>query len=669
MPRAALRSTDPSTARIAVLRSHLCSAEAEVELDASAPSGPSPGSGSDDSCRGADRAEEMPLDEHLGDAGGSASAANADAALNSRTQETKWNGWGYRDTEFFANEDGMVCLSGQRYGECFDGQDAKHRVMPKFREWIEQTFHGFNFHDQTPPKPQPFVPPPARLYPAFEAELAELPDGGLRVMRGDDERVRHCHGCTNAEVYALRWGSFRRVPDGVCYPRSHQDVERLMTAAVRHNVCVIPFGGGTSVTEALLCPDSEDRPIISVDMRRMNRIKWVDVDSMLACIEAGAVGVHLDEDLASRGLCLGHEPDSREFSTMGGWVATRASGMKKNTYGNIEDIVVNVKVVTPAGGTMEQGAPGAPRRSTGPDLVQMVIGSEGMLGIVTEVVVRLQPLPETTIFDSALFPSFDTGVAALREIALHRLQPTSIRLMDNAQFQFGQVLKPVSAGSATAAAMTDAAKKFYVQRVRGFDLGKAAAASLMYEGARASVVQQRREVSRIVRSHGGMLTGADSGRRGYFLTYMIAYLRDFGYNFWFMAESFETSVPWKQVRDVCTNVKLRLARSCREHGVKHAPFVSCRVTQSYDTGACIYFYFAMCFRGLDDPVGVYEKIEADAREEVLAHGGTLSHHHGVGKLRRRWMPQAAGETGMLMLRALKEKLDPNNILCAGNLGL
>ena len=170
-----------------------------------------------------------------------------------------------------------------------------------------------------------------------------------------------------------------------------------MALACEHGVCLIPFGGGTSVTEALLCPDDEPRPIVSVDMRRMNTIKWVDVDSMLACVEAGAVGVHLDEDLASRGLCLGHEPDSREFSTMGGWVATRASGMKKNTYGNIEDVVVNVKVVTPGAGTLEQAAVGAPRRSTGPDLVQMIIGSEGMLGIVTEVVVRLQPLPETTM--------------------------------------------------------------------------------------------------------------------------------------------------------------------------------------------------------------------------------------------------------------------------------
>ena len=594
----------------------------------------------------------------------SPTSAQESVAHDTRHQKTKWNGWGYEDTAFFADESGQVNLSGDRYGECFEGE----RVMPKFRAWIEDTFNGFDFNEQTPSRSAPFTPGPPRPCDAFAAELSAVcEDGSFRLFTSDSERIAHCHGCTNAEVYALRWGSFKRVPDGVCYPKSHEQVEALMSLAVRHNVCLIAFGGGTSVTEALLCPDTEERPIISVDMKQMHRVKWIDVDSMLACVEGGAVGIHLDKDLASRGLCLGHEPDSREFSTIGGWVATRASGMKKNTYGNIEDVVMSVKVVTPIG-TMEQGSVGAPRRSTGPNLVEMVIGSEGMLGIVTEVVVRLQPLPETTIYDSALFPDFESGVHALREVALHRLQPTSIRLMDNPQFQFGQVLKP-RPDNPKFAAVGDAAKKFFVQNIKGFDLQKAAAVSLLYEGRRASVVPQRHAVSKIIRKYGGMLTGAESGKRAYFLTYMIAYLRDFGYNFWFMAESFETSVPWKNVKDLCTNVKLRITRSCRENGVRYEPFVSCRVTQTYDTGACVYFYFAMCFRGLEDPVKVYEQIESDARDEAMAFGGTLSHHHGVGKLRRKWMTEAAGETGMAMLRALKTQLDPKNILCARNIGL
>jgi len=377
--------------------------------------------------------------------------------------------------------------------------------------------------------------------------------------------------------------------------------------------------------------------------------------------------VDIVEQLSARGLTLGHEPDSQEFSTMGGWVATRASGMKKNVYGNIEDIIVDFALVTPIG-TLRKTALGAPRVSIGPDVLQMAIGSEGTLGIVTDVVVRLRPQPQVQRYGSLVFPNFERGVECLREIALKRLQPASIRLVDNLQFQFGQVLKPKSP-TPIFSSVKSSLQKYYVTKIKGFDPTKMCAATLLYEGSKAETDMQSKGIAEIIGKYGGMDAGAENGKRGYFLTYMIAYLRDFGHNFYMCAESFETSVPWQKVLPLCFNVKKRIVKACEERGVPGLPFVSCRVTQTYDTGACVYFYFAFVYHGMKDPVHAFEEVEHEARDEVLAQGGSLSHHHGIGKCRIKWMKEAVSPVGLAMLKALKEKLDPTNVLCCGNLGI
>ena len=179
--------------------------------------------------------------------------------------------------------------------------------------------------------------------------------------------------------------------DVVVYPNSTEDVQKLVQLAGKHNVVLVAYGGGTNVTKSLQLLGSETRMCISVDMGRMNQIKWVDKENNLACIGAGIMGQDLERDLAKYGLCSGHEPDSSEFSTLGGWVSTRASGMKKNTYGNIEDIVKSMTFVTPTGVYTNLGL--QPRVSAGPDLNHLVMGSEGNFGIITDVTIRTRPIP------------------------------------------------------------------------------------------------------------------------------------------------------------------------------------------------------------------------------------------------------------------------------------
>jgi len=268
---------------------------------------------------------------------------------------------------------------------------------------------------------------PEVIYDIHDAFLEEI-----RVFLDDDQisddaeaRLRHGHGQTQEEMYNIKYGRLERIPDLIAYPAGDEDVAGLVRAARHCDVSLIPFGGGTNVSDALRCPVQEKRMIVSVDMSRMNRILWIDPENRMACIQAGAVGRHLTEQLRGHGFTMGHEPDSIEFSTLGGWIATHASGMKKNRYGNIEDLVLDVTVVT-ARGTLERSAV-APRESVGVgDARRWIFGSEGGFGIVTQAVVKIFPLPEAQVYGSIVFPDLEHGVAFLYELTQTATPPASI---------------------------------------------------------------------------------------------------------------------------------------------------------------------------------------------------------------------------------------------------
>jgi alkyldihydroxyacetonephosphate synthase len=415
----------------------------------------------------------------------------------------------------------------------------------------------------------------------------------------------------------------------------------------------------------LMCPEDEERMIISLDMQEMDKVKWVDLENSTACIEAGASGLIIQEQLESQGLTLGHEPDSFEFSTLGGWIATRASGMKKNIYGNIEDFVLKIKFVT-AVGTIDIPFE-VERKSTGPDLHQIILGSEGSLGVVTEAVVKISKLPECSVHGSVIFPDFDSGVAAFHELASRKMAPASVRLLDPVMFAFGQSLKLKPENRMEP--WVDWAKKIYITKVCGFEAEKMCAATILFEGSKEEVDYQQKRVYDVLQKYGGLKAGEKSGSQGYLLTYVVAYLRDYGMAYYFIAESFETTVPWKNVIQLDRNVKKRMIESAKKKGVPGTLWVSVRLTQTYKTCACLYYYFGFSFRGVQNPVKVFTEIEEEAREEILKNGGTLSHHHGVGKLRRQFMGDAVGPVALDVLKKIKKEFDPKNTFNTGNMGL
>jgi alkyldihydroxyacetonephosphate synthase len=207
----------------------------------------------------------------------------------------------------------------------------------------------------------------------------------------------------------------------------------------------------------------------------------------------------------------------------------------------------------------------------------MILGSEGTLGLITEVTLKLRPLPAIKKFGSIVFPDFESGVGFMREVAKLRIAPASIRLVDNMQFQFSQVLKPHAHSKAEE--IIDSIKKWYITKYKGFDVNKMTAVTLVFEGTKEEVEIQEKRIYSTSAKYAGFASGEENGRRGYFLTYMIAYLRDFGLNYYFMAESFECSVPWANVLETCNKVKEKIVNSCKDKGVTYKPFVSARVTQ------------------------------------------------------------------------------------------
>ncbi|XP_072931713.1 alkylglycerone-phosphate synthase [Epargyreus clarus] len=567
-----------------------------------------------------------------------------------RQELLKWYGWGYKDS-MFKLVDGKASFTGDRY--LISGQE-----LPHFVQYIEDKL---NVDIRKPPK-VPMMPksyPESRLPANVKSELEAIAPVSVEGI----DRLIRAHGQTLKDMSRLRSNTFPRIPDAVIWPESHEQVVDIVKCASTHTFVIIPFGGGTSVSEAVTCPANESRPIVALDTSGMNSILWIDKEQLLARIQAGIVGQDLEREMRARGFTVGHEPDSYEFSTLGGWVATRASGMKKNTYGNIEDLVVQTKVVTPIG-VIEKSCR-VPRISCGPEWEHVVMGSEGCLGVVTEVTLKIRPLPAVVRYGSLVFPDWTSGFYFEREVARQRLQPSSIRLMDNEQFRLGHVMKTKSSWGGI---LLDGLKRFYITKIKGFDPEKLCVVTLLMEGSADHVAEREKMLNAIAAQFGGVPGGANNGRVGYTLTFVIAYLRDLALEYDIVAESFETSVPWDRTLALCHNTKARVRSECEARGIRYY-IISCRLTQTYDAGCCIYFYFGFNSAQCADAVTVYEDIEAAAREEILANGGSISHHHGVGKLRGRWYESTVSAPARQLLLAAKRALDPNDVFALANLAL
>ena len=581
-------------------------------------------------------------------------SARLDACYDPSDGERFPHTWGFTDTRFEFVGARSVRVTGNRYPLCGN-------TLPGFIPFAEEVL-GQSFRPEDIVEPTPELRAPPSLRDAdFEMELsAALAEP---IAFADEDRLVHSHGQLSVdEIYRLLYtGTLDRVVDMVVYPQTEDEVRAIVRAGHEHNACLIPFGGGTNVSGALTCPANEERVIVSVDMRRMDKILRLDEENLMAYVEAGIAGKVLERELESRGYTSGHDPDSVELSTLGGWIATNASGMKKNRYGNIEEIVLEATLITPTGDIETHRA--TPRNSVGIPPRVFLFGSEGNLGIITKAVIKVHPLPQVRRYDSLVFPRMENGVRFLKELRGEGGLPASIRLVNNTEFRFGQALKPAPS---LLKRIEGGVQKFFLLRVLGFKPLEIAACTVLMEGSVAEVSHQRQTIARLLKKHGGISGGASNGRRGYMLTFAIAYIRDFFNQFQILGETFETSVPWDRIEQVCDSVQSGLTAQCQTHGIYGKPYLAFRVTQTYPTGVCIYFTMGFSGKGLDNPESVYHQIEQNLRQLILDNGGSLSHHHGVGKIRNSFLAQVQSGNTASVMHQVKRSMDPNNVFAAGN---
>tara|TARA_S200000501_G_scaffold339840_1_gene347855 strand:- start:52613 stop:54367 length:1755 start_codon:yes stop_codon:yes gene_type:complete len=562
---------------------------------------------------------------------------------------TNWgHRWGYKDSEFVLNQDRSVTMTGKRYELC-------GIKMPDFIPYVEEMLGVLiDPNDKLEENDDKIVKDPKINKRFYDSIQSGFPKD--RYTFDNNERLLHSQGQTTDEVHKAMYSSIDKIIDMVFYLESHEEAKKLIQIALDHDVCLIPYGGGTSVSNALQIPIKEKRMVVAVDTRRMNKIESIDINNRRITVQAGITGKKLEELLLKDGLTVGHEPDSIEFSTLGGWISTNASGMKKNRYGNIEDIIENVTMITP-NGTVEQIRP-ITRASIGIKPQNILLGSEGNFGIITKATLKVHKTPKIQDYNSAVFHDWETGVSFMKELSESEFIPASARLMDNAQFRFGQALKERSEGLDI---WMKKIEKFFVLKIKGFDPYKMVGASFKIEGKKDDVNHQLNKLKSLTKKYNGIIAGRENGKRGYNLTFAIAYIRDFMSAYHIIGETMETSVPWTKIHNVCDAVNVRLHEIHKKYNIPGKPYISYRIPQIYHTGVCIYFMFAISVKGIENAIGKFHEIEHSMRDAIIASGGSISHHHGVGKLRKDFMRATISEGSIKLLKNIKNAHDPNNI--------
>ncbi len=471
------------------------------------------------------------------------------------------------------------------------------------------------------------------------------------------DRVVHARGKSLRDLIRQRSGDLPRLPDVIVRPGGEDDVSAVLEAAINADAVVIPFGGGSSISGSLEAPADEMRPVISVDLERLDKVLEIDSGSRLARVQAGVFGPHMEQQLGAVGYTFGHFPDSFTHSTLGGWIATRSSGMQSDRYGDIADMVKGLRVVTPSGTLVTRPVPST---STGPSVREMVLGSEGRLGIITEATVQIRRIPEQRKILGYLFPTFADGLAAMQDLAAseHTASVTRVSDAHETQFSFAMRVRPTLVDKLQSRAL-----RIFLRRRLGFDLKQMCISFIGYEGSDRHVVAQRRAVGRLVKRHGGLCIGSGPGVLYDQKKFDIPYIRDFLLDRGAAGDVSDTATTWSGLMplyDAVVTAANGVFAQLDVHG-----YVMCHLSHSYHAGACLYFTFA--FKAGTDMDAEYELVKSAIQQAFVDNGATLSHHHGVGTEHAQWLEQDISAPGVVMLRALFAGTDPGKHLNPGKI--
>ncbi|MEU0402465.1 FAD-binding oxidoreductase [Streptomyces sp. NPDC006197] len=480
------------------------------------------------------------------------------------------------------------------------------------------------------------VPAPALTDEARGALRAAVaaPDG----LRDDAEsRIRHTRGKSTPDLLRIRAGEVDDIPAAVVLPAGHDEVLAVLRACADHGLSAVPFGGGTSVVGGL-APTTK-RPFVALDLGRLDQLLAVDEVSRTATLQPGLRGPQCEALLNERGWTLGHFPQSFEWASIGGFAAARSSGQASAGYGRFDEMVVGLTVATPEG-TLWSGR--APRSAAGPDLRQLILGSEGALGVITSVTVRVRPLPQKRIYEGWRFTSFEAGTEALRRLAQDGPRPTVLRLSDETETFIG-LAQPDAIGT------TELPQNPGCTAIVGF------------EGTEADTAARRAAAREVLLACDGEFLGEEPGDKWEHGRYDAPYLRDALLDAGAFAETLETAAFWSAIPGLYAAVRDALTNTLTEAGTP--PLVMCHISHTYENGASLYFTVVSA-QG-EDAVAHWAPVKRAANDAILAAGGTISHHHGVGTDHRDWYAREIGPLGVRMLQAVKAEIDPSGVLSPG----
>ncbi|MBF0104669.1 MAG: FAD-binding oxidoreductase [Deltaproteobacteria bacterium] len=525
-------------------------------------------------------------------------------------------------------------------GHSFDKDKARAflEYLQKYYRLSELPDSFFELEDDA------YVIPETRLPPKFVDRWIKK---GLTL--DNKERLIHSLGKSYRDLLRVRSARISHYADGVLHLLKKEDLTELYKDAGHFHITLIPFGGGTGVVGGTECIGVKNSPVLVVDLKKIDALLQLDKTAQTARFEAGILGPKLEETLNNKGFTLGHFPQSFEFSTLGGWVATRSAGQNSTKYGKIEDRVQSLTIVTPVGQITTNAVPSS---ATGPSIKQILIGSEGIYGIITDATLRISPLPEDQKFVPGFFKSFKDGIHCFREVMQEGTRPSVMRLSDPSETEmFIQI------------ALTSPLKKRLMPYWMKYKkLGDAPCFFMIAtEGSRDEVRYSDARVKHMIKKYGGAMLGPSLGDKWKKDRFELPYLRDDLMDHGFFIDTLETAAPWSQLQKIYFDMADAFVN---QRGFKEKIVFGCHLSHCYSDGASLYFTF-LGLQRKGQELKQWEEIKKIATDVIMENGGTLSHHHGIGYDHKRWMEQEKTPLGIEVLKSIKRELDPDGLLNPG----
>lgn len=467
--------------------------------------------------------------------------------------------------------------------------------------------------------------------------------GKDHVLLDDPSRARHSIGKFYTEIYKARFGEVTDVVDVVVSPKNEAEVIEIISLANAGKIPVIPYGAGSTVTKALQAPKGG----ISLDLSRLNRIIEFNAIDSTVTVEAGVYGPVLEKHLNERGYTCGHFPQSFEFSTVGGWIAAKGAGQASTGYGKIEDILLSLTAITPSGKFESKAYPAA---SIGPDLFRLFLGTEGSFGVITKATLKIRKFhPENSAKGSFIFKNFEKAVETMRDVMQAGFgKPHFFRIQDPEETDISFHMSGLHGG-----------KEDYFLRFIGYKPMERSLMHIIIDGDPSYAKEVLKKIKKIAKRNGGFSTGESPVNKWLHQRYSSAYLRDYLMDEGIRIDTLETAVSWSNLHELWEKtrayIKSHENTSCMVH-----------ISHAYENGANLYFIFLSPIKGKNE-IADFVKFHKGIIDSIHKHGGSLSHHHGIGRMLSPWMEGEVGKEGLRILSSLKKTFDPKGIMNPGGL--